>query len=152
MKFAGILFTGAIVLQASAFADEQTAVPEIRLPAETTADAAGEPEWYRQFSFSSDQGPTALFSPSSSEKWGLRWNQGERWSISIDRTSRDNIAPMLPLPREEMSAGAMFRLTSRLSVGGEISVGADSLAAEQLTAPDQENVEAGIKLRSAFRF
>lgn len=122
------------------------------MPAITSADAAGEPEWYKRFSFTADDGAEFLLAPSPAESWGLSWTQGSRWLISIDRTRREaGLANFLPYPRDEVSAGAMFQISPRLSVGGELSVGADSLDAESLGQTD-EAVEAGIRLRSAFKF
>ena len=62
-------------------------------------------------------------------------------------TSRDERSP---LAREEMRAGANFRITPRISVGGEFSIGADEL--DDTTKWQEQQLEAGIRLRSAFKF
>ncbi len=150
-QVAGIILMMGALGAPSAFAQEQ-ALAGFEMPRETSADAGGTPEWYRQFSFTSDAGTEVLLSPGPAENWGLSWNQGARWSINIDRTVREGSEALLPFSREELSAGAMFRLTPRLSVGGELSVGGDALSSETLSRSDVEEVDAGIRLRSAFKF
>lgn len=153
MKFGlGLWVVASLVsVAASANAEEPVRVGGIALPAQTSADAAGEPEWYRKFSFAQEQGRESLLTAGPAADWGLSWEQGERWLISIDRTLReDSVAPS-PYPREEMSAGAMFRVTPNLSFGGEVSVGAETLDRNALSEAG-EPVEAGIRLRSAFKF
>ena len=151
---AGLFILGAMALHASAMAEQQAVSPEIQMPTQTSADLKGEPEWFRKFSFSSDDtvGTGVLLTPAPSDTWGLSWDQGERWSITVDRTLRRDQLLLSPLPREEMSASAMFKLTPRLSFGGEVSVGAESLNTDKLADPAEGEVEAGIRLRSAFRF
>lgn len=148
----GILALGVAASANAAIAQSAEDIAPVQMPAETAADAKGEPEWFRQFSFASDADPGTLIAPSSEDKWGLSFGSGERWSITIDRTTRDNFTEVTPLPREEFSAGAMFRLTPRFSVGGEVNVGGETLDVEQLTSDGDEEMEAGIRLRSAFKF
>ena len=49
-----------------------------------------------------------------------------------------------------MMAEAEFRITPRISVGGELTIGADEIN-DTARWEDQE-IEAGIRLRSAFKF
>jgi len=49
-----------------------------------------------------------------------------------------------------MAAGADFKITPRISVGGEVMVGTKASESPQFF--NQEEVETGIRLRSAFRF
>jgi hypothetical protein len=148
-----IALTAGIALFApSALAQTMEGLAPVEMPVETTADAKGEPEWFREFSFASDAGNEMLLTPGSEKAWGLSFGSGERWSITVDRKSRDSLTEVNPLPREEFSAGAMFRLTPRFSVGGEVKVGADTLDVEEFTLSGEDEVEAGIRLRSAFKF
>ena len=55
-----------------------------------------------------------------------------------------------PLPREEMSAGAMYNFTPRFSLGGSVSLGADEL--DDVSAWKEQNVEAGVRLKTTFKF
>jgi hypothetical protein len=146
------LTAGLALFAPSALAQAVEELAPVEMPAETSADAKGEPEWFREFSFASDAGTEMLLTPGSEDNWGLSFGSGERWSITVDRKSRDALTEMAPLPREEFSAGAMFRLTPRFSFGGEVKVGADSLDVEELSLNGEEEVEAGIRLRSAFKF
>ncbi len=50
-----------------------------------------------------------------------------------------------------MRAGAEFRITPRISVGGSLSVGSNSFD-ETLAQFEGEEIETGIRLRSAFKF
>ena len=68
-------------------------------------------------------------------------------ATNLDKVSRTDLSP---LPREEMQAGATFRITPRFSVGGEVSVGADEL--NDTSTWESREVEAGIRLKSAFKF
>jgi hypothetical protein len=146
-----MVMAGMVSFAASARAEEPVRALEIPLPTLTTADAAGEPEWYRKFSFSSETSRESLLTSGPASDWGLAWEQGERWLISIDRTLREEQMPLSPYPRDELSAGAMFRITPNLSFGGEVSVGADTLDTSKLNE-NGEPMEAGIRLRSAFKF
>ena len=49
-----------------------------------------------------------------------------------------------------MLAEAQFRITPRISVGGELSIAAEEL--DDTTQWEDQEIEAGIRLRSAFKF
>jgi hypothetical protein len=49
-----------------------------------------------------------------------------------------------------MSAGATFQITPRFSVGGEVNLGGQEL--EDSSLWNKEDVETGVRFRSAFRF
>ena len=137
----------------SAFSQGADGDPVIDAQVQINSEVQGEPAWFRQFSFASDEDLAGtLISPSSEDRWGLSFGSGERWSITIDRTSRDSFGEVRLQPKEEFSAGAMFKLTPRFSVGGEVNVGGETLDVEQLTSDGDEEMEAGIRLRSAFKF
>ncbi|MEO0467676.1 MAG: NtrZ family periplasmic regulatory protein, partial [Pseudomonadota bacterium] len=79
--------------------------------------------------------------------FNLAWINGDRWSLSLDLTSREEGSA---LPREEMMAEAEFRITPRISVGGELTIGAEEF--DDTAQWEDQEIEAGIRLRSAFKF
>lgn len=124
----------------------QQDVPEMPAPTISETDQA-EPEWFQKFSFNSAQLSSPIWQTEPSQTFNLAWVKGDRWSLSLDLTSRDGGSP---LPREEMAAEAEFRITPRISVGGELSIGAEEL--DDTAQWEEQEIEAGIRLRSAFKF
>jgi len=124
----------------------QESVPEMPVPSISETEKA-QPDWFQQFTLSTDDVESTAWQSEPSQSFSLAWVKGDRWSVSVDLTSRDERSP---LPREEMSAGADFRITSRISVGGELSIAADEL--DSSTFWQEQQIEAGIRLRSAFKF
>lgn len=110
---------------------------------------AAETEWYRQFAIAKPAEAKPVWQAEPTESFSMQFGGDTRWQLNLDKVSRPGLS-ISPLPREEMQAGATFRITPRLSVGGEVSVGADELNDTQ-TWEDRE-VEAGIRLKSAFKF
>lgn len=111
-------------------------------------NASSEPDWFKRFTLSSagDLGdPTLEGAPETNVR--LQWLNTRRWQFTMDLTTRPEESP---LPREEMSAGATFQITPRFSIGGDLSVGAERL--NDSDAWNEQEIEAGIRLRSAFRF
>ena len=106
-----------------------------------------QPDWYRQFTLSSPSDTTPIWQGAPSKEVRLAWIKGDRWQLSVDMTSRPEDSP---LAREEMRAGAEFRITPRISVGGELTLGATEL--DELQQLQNETIETGIRLRSAFKF
>ena len=94
----------------------------------------------------SDEAPIWQSHPSKEVK--LAFVKGDKWQLSVDLTSRPDDSP---LAKEEMRAGAEFRITPRISVGGSLSVGSNSFD-ETLAQFEGEEIETGIRLRSAFKF
>ncbi len=136
----------ALSLAFAAPAMAQEAVPEMSAPSLAETERA-EPDWFQQFTFSRSDIESPVWQTEPSRSFNLAWVKGDRWSVNLDIISRDARSP---LPQDEMSAGADFRITPRLSVGGELRIGSDELDA---TNPLQDQqVEAGIRLRSAFKF
>ncbi|MEO1553028.1 MAG: NtrZ family periplasmic regulatory protein [Pseudomonadota bacterium] len=124
----------------------QQDVPD--MPAPTIAETEqAEPEWFQKFNFSNEQIGSPIWQSAPSQTFNLAWIKGDRWSLSFDLTSRD---PESPLPREEMLAEAQFRITPRISVGGELTIAAEEL--DDTTQWEDQEIEAGIRLRSAFKF
>ena len=134
-----------LTVAGTATADED--VIELRAPTISETEKA-QPDWFQQFTFSTrdaEENPLVQIEPSKTLK--LAWVKGDRWNVSVDMTSRDELSPF---PREEMSAEANFLITPRISVGGEFIISADEL--DEVGSVPSDQVEAGIRLRSAFKF
>lgn len=127
-------------------AQAQEAMPEMPVASISETETA-QPDWFHQFTFSQDDIESPVWQTQPSRNIGLAFVEGEKWSLRVDMTSRDERSP---LAREEMTAGANFRITPRISVGGEFSIGADEL--DDTTKWQEQQLEAGIRLRSAFKF
>jgi len=139
---ASLLFFGGCALPAMAQQD----VPEMPAPSISETDQA-EPDWFQKFSLSGANLESPAWQSSPSQTFNLAWIKGDRWSLSLDLTSRGEDSP---LPREEMLAEAEFRITPRISVGGELTIGAEEL--DDTAQWEDQEIEAGIRLRSAFKF
>ncbi len=143
-------FSGTLALPAIADDDARPDVMKIDAPSPSETDAA-QPDWYRQFTVTDiartdiESNPAIQSSPADEIR--LEWLNTGRWQFSVDLRSRPEDSP---LPREEMSAGATFQITPRISIGGDLSLGADEL--NKSSKWSDEQIEAGIKLRSAFKF
>ncbi|MHA7858783.1 MAG: NtrZ family periplasmic regulatory protein [Henriciella sp.] len=124
----------------------QQDVPEMPAPTLAETDQA-QPEWFQSFKFSNSDFNAPIWQDRPSQTFNLAWIKGDRWSLSLDLTSRDHDSP---LPREEMLAEAEFRITPRISVGGELTIGAEEL--DDANSWEDQEIEAGIRLRSAFKF
>ena len=133
---------GGLALPAMADQD----VPEMPAPTISETDRA-EPEWFQSFNFGSSDFTSPIWEGAESQTFSLAWINGNRWSLSFDLTSREDGSP---LPREEMMAEAEFRITPRISVGGELTIGAEEL--DDTGQWEDQEIEAGIRLRSAFKF
>lgn len=140
------VFAAALVTPALAQEAVGTAPIELDAPKISETELAT-PEWFSSFTELSgaDEAPIWQLRPDSDVSFS--WTKGKRWALSIDLKTRDDDSP---LPREEMRAGATFRLTPRLSVGGEVSVGANEL--DESAIWEEQQLETGIRLQSAFKF
>ena len=119
---------------------------ELDAPKISETDIAS-PEWFSSFTQFSGADEAPIWQPRPERDVSLSWQKGKRWSLSIDLKTRDENSP---LHREEMRAGATFSLTPRLSVGGEVSVGANEL--DESAIWEQQQLETGIRLQSALKF
>lgn len=124
------------------------AADELAMDAPTLAETEdAKPDWYRQFTISNPSGGLQAWETEPTRDVNFAWVKGERWQVNIDLTSRPDTSP---LPREQVSAGATFRLTPRISIGGAVSIGSDEL--DNNSVWEDEDVETGIRLQSAFKF
>ena len=149
----GLLLTcviSATVLAMPAAAQEESRAPSVTIDAPQLSETqAGKIDWYRQFAISKPAEARPVWQAEPTEDLSMQFSGSDRWEFSIDRLSRPS-ASISPLPREEMQAGATFKITPRFSVGGEVSVGADDLNA--VSTWEERDVETGIRLKSAFKF
>ena len=140
------LVAATLGLPALAQEDVSTAPIEMDAPKISETEVAA-PEWFSSFTEFSGADETPVWQSRPDRDVSLSWTKGTRWALSIDLKSR---AEESPLPREEMRAGATFRLTPRISVGGEVSVGASEL--DDAAVWEEQQLETGIRLQSAFKF
>jgi hypothetical protein len=107
-------------------------------------------DWYKQYAQSRPVEARPVWQAEPDDDFSVVISNGHRWSLSFDKLSRPAVSP---LPREQVQAGASFKITPRFSVGGEVSVGADELSRlEDENGWKKDDVEAGIRLKSAFKF
>jgi hypothetical protein len=92
--------------------------------------------------------PVPSLAPIEKDQLGLTWRPGGKWGITLDLTSR---AENDVLPREEITAGAYYQVTPRFRFGGGVSVGSDELSSGR-DGFKKEDVDAGVRLESAFSF
>lgn len=123
----------------------------IRIEAPTLSETtAARAEWYRQFSEAKPAETRPQWQAEPSQDFSMRFGGNSRWELSVDKVTRLDTSP---LPREEVQAGATFKITPRFSVGGELSIRADELNKLNDSARwESQEVEAGIRLKSAFKF
>lgn len=141
----------AAAFAAPAAAQMRTEDKAIRIEAPTLSEtSAARAEWYRQFSEARPAENRPQWQAEPSQDFSMRLGGASRWELSLDKFTRLGLSP---LPREEVQAGATFRFTPRFSVGGEVSIRADELNELNDSARwENQDVEAGIRLKSAFKF
>lgn len=143
------LLTVAFALPATLGLSAAAQESMLEMPAPSLAETEqAQPDWYQQFTFSSNDISSPVWNDEVAQSINLSWVKGDRWSVSVDLTSREDAAHLAS--SEEMAAGADFKITPRISVGGEVMVGTKASDSPQFF--NQEEVETGIRLRSAFRF
>ena len=108
---------------------------------------AAEADWYRQFAQPKPADAKPVWQPEPTDDFSVQFGGNARWQLNLDMLTRPNSSP---LPREQMQAGATFRVTPRFSVGGEVSVGAERL--NDTSQWEDSQIETGIRLKSAFKF
>jgi len=121
-------------------------VTPISVPSIAETEQA-KPDWYQQFTIPDRTDLAPDWQTQPQDRLELQWLKGDQWSLSINLTTRydDSV-----LPREEMQAGAEFQLTPRITLGGEVSIGAEEL--DDTAAWESQDMQTGIRLRSAFKF
>ncbi len=151
MKAWPVLLSAAFLTAPAALADTLVVpAPEpVDLSEPGSVSTTEPPAWFQTFTLADPGFVTPEAAPEGFAQKDLRlqWLKTGRWELTLDLTSRSDNSP---LPREEMEASATFQITPRISLGGDVSVGADEL--DDRTDWKEQDIEAGIKLRSAFRF
>lgn len=148
LNFAFQFALAAAVFAAPAIAQEAVRENVIRVEAPTLSETtSGQTEWYRQFTSAQPQGARPQWQAEPTQDFSVTFGTGSRWQLNLDKVTRPGDSP---LPREEMQAGATFNVTPRLSVGGDVRIGADQL--NDGSRWENRDVEAGIRLKSAFKF
>ncbi len=147
-RFALSFAFAAAAFSAPALAQVRAGGDAIRIEAPTASETpSARAEWYRQFSESVPAENRPQWQDEPSQDFSMRLGGDSRWQLSVDKFTRLGISP---LPREEVQAGATFRITPRFSVGGEVSIRAEEL--NDASRWENQDVEAGIRLKSAFKF
>lgn len=136
----------AFVLPAAA--QERAGSDAIRVDIPTRSETTeARTEWYRQYSEGRPPESRLEWQAEPSQDFSVQIGQNSRWQLNLDRVTRPGDSP---LPREEVQAGASFHITPRISVGGEVRIGTDEVDASRRW--ESQDVEAGIRLKSAFKF
>lgn len=138
----------AAALSAPAAAQVSAGDKAVRIEAPKSSETpSARAEWYRQFSEARPAENRPQWQAEPSQDFSMRIGGNSRWELSVDKITR---LGSTPLPREEVQAGATFRISPYLSVGGEVTIGADEL--NDAARWESQDVEAGIRLKSAFKF
>ena len=140
------LASAAVALPAAAQGRDVGNMMPVGAPTLSETPAARS-EWYRQFSEGNPSESRLRWQAEPNYDFSVRIGRSSRWQLNLDKLTRTG-DPFLP--REEVQAGATFRVTPQFSVGGEVRIGADELDAS--TRWESPDVEAGIRLKSAFKF
>jgi hypothetical protein len=129
-------------------AQERVAGDAIRVEAPTLSETnSARSEWYCQFSEGKPAESRLQWQAEPNQDFSVQIGKDSRWQLNFDKVTRPGETY---LPREEVQAGATFRVSPRFSVGGEVRIGADEL--DSSTRWENQDVEAGIRLKSAFKF
>lgn len=128
--------------------------PEIPFEAAQDYDSeAFEPEWYRTFTLSNIETFNSAVRVSPLTDIGMEWQQGDRWSFNVRMRQRmidEEFTQSTDVPAQEMTAGANFNITPRISVGGTVNFGSQQIQGG--TPFKDQELDAGVKLQSAFKF
>ncbi|MEO1406465.1 MAG: NtrZ family periplasmic regulatory protein [Pseudomonadota bacterium] len=152
MRTASLILLGFFLIgTALPAAAEDTFDAESRLPVKTTADSdAAVPEWYQRFTFRDNLETRPAWTGSEADRdVEMTFVESRRWKLRLGLTTRDGRAGFA---REEMSAGATFNITPRFSIGGAVSLGAEDFTPTGSKKLNDQELETGIRLQSAFKF
>ncbi|MDX1294460.1 MAG: hypothetical protein R3265_16710, partial [Hyphomonas sp.] len=108
-----VIALSALALPAAAQDDVSAPAMEMAAPSISETSAA-KSEWYRQFAQAKPVTAEPVWQSQPDREFSMQFGGNTRWQLSLDKVSRTDLSP---LPREEMQAGATFRITPRFSVG-----------------------------------
>ncbi|MEM9669668.1 MAG: NtrZ family periplasmic regulatory protein [Pseudomonadota bacterium] len=150
MRLVASIFLALFALSVAAPAVAQRDI-DSRLPLKTTADSdKAVPEWYQRFTFKDSIDTRPAWTGSENDRdVEMTFIESRRWKLRLGLTSRDGATG---LPREEMTAGATFNITPRFSIGGALSLGAEDFTPTGSNKFNEQELETGIRLQSAFKF
>ena len=140
------VFSATLALPAVADPSVSGDILKVQAPSLSESKAA-EADWYHQFAQPKPADAKPVWQPEPTDDFSVQFGGNARWQLNLDMLTRPNSSP---LPREQMQAGATFRVTPRFSVGGEVSVGAERL--NDTSQWEDSQLETGIRLKSAFKF
>lgn len=144
----GASLLGAALCSGTSYAQDVEQGEARRVPVVSSSGTdAAIPDWYQRFTFREGEAQRPVWTGASERDVQYNWNKGERWQLQLAVTSRDGDTG---LAREEMEAGATFNITPRFSFGGSVSLGAEDLSPGNVG--NQQQLETGIRLKSAFKF
>jgi len=113
--------------------------------AQDRSAAGAETPWYERFSLQGEQSASAPAAGASAN-----WRINGRWGVTVD-VPAERPAPLTPVgPRQETAFGAYFQLSPSLSVGGQVGLAEDRGLTRR--NGEQEQPDAAVRIRSAFRF
>lgn len=142
------LISAIAVFAPVAMADEADAVKAMKMSTPAISETkAAKADWYRQFIKRDAPDTRPVWQVEPTDDISISFDNDRRWALNLELLSRPTTSP---LPREEMQAGATFRITPRFSIGGEVSVAANEL--NSAARWEAQDLEAGIRLKSAFKF
>lgn len=149
MKPFAVLLLGALFVANGALAQDSSVVSAPQLDFEQTYGSTNDAQsdWFAKFLHSDSPADRPVWQVEPDDDFSVYLDNDSRWALNFDVRTRPQNSP---LPREEMKAGATFKITPRFSIGGDVSVGADEL--DDSSQWEDQDVEAGIRLRSAFKF
>jgi hypothetical protein len=143
-----MFLAGAVLLTAG------VAAPGAALAQETVAERAAaraEVPWYERFTYS--QGPSqAVTGDVATERRGVQaWTPSTRWGVTVNLREAAQAAGAAPVARGETAVGAYYQFTPNVRVGGQVSIGTQSVQGLPPVEREAESA-AGVRLESAFRF
>ena len=143
------LLAGTLAIPAAAQESVRASVTDVATATVSESSVAGT-EWYREFASSQSADTKPSWQVEPEEDFSMHFGTDKRWQLNLDRIVRSDGYEFSPLPREEVQAGATFKITPRFSVGGEVSLGTENL--NDVSEWEEREVETGVRLKSAFKF
>lgn len=140
-----VLIAAALALPAAA--DEVMSSETQNIETPTLKMSGDKSEWYREFTTDTARDSAPVWQIEPTDDYSFSFDASRRWRLNLDMLKRPTASP---LPKEEMQAGAIFKITPRLSVGGELSVKPKD--ADRSIEWEESDVETGVRFKSAFKF
>jgi hypothetical protein len=140
-----MFLAGAVLLTAGVSA------PGVALAQETVAERAAaraEVPWYERFTYSQGPSQTTAGDAAADRRGVQAWTPSSRWGVTVNLREATEASA-----RDETAVGAFYRFTPNMRVGGQVSIGTQSVQGVPPAQRARENESAaGVRLESAFRF